>query len=173
MSVAQFGTMLLAKAKELQLDQRPIQGCTQSQIDEIKLLTGVDRFPEVYVQFLRYFGVASGNIFPGTDIHYDSIPELKDAAADVLEENDINFTLPERAFVFLVHQGYAFMYFMLDEETDDPPVFKWSEDDFSEPYLYKDGPIKEWNHLSEVLTDFILIKEGEQAQRQFLEDVFR
>jgi hypothetical protein len=35
--------------------------------------------------------------------------------------------LPNKAFVFFMHQGYQFMYFIADSSSDDPPVFYYLE----------------------------------------------
>jgi hypothetical protein len=57
--------------------------------------------------------------------------ELKHEFIETLKIMPIaKFQLPEKAFVFWMHEGYQFMYFVLDEnnDDDDPRVFFWQDD---------------------------------------------
>jgi hypothetical protein len=45
-------------------------------------------------------------------------------ATELLKENDL--VLPENAYVFHMHQGYTFDFFLL-QEGDDPPVYYYLE----------------------------------------------
>ena len=52
---------------------------------------------------------------------------MREWADEMLAENGRPFELPPGAFVFLMHQGYQFMYFVCDGATDDPPVYYYLE----------------------------------------------
>jgi hypothetical protein len=54
------------------------------------------------------------------------MPDLH-RAADTLLREDGQPLLPKNAFVFLMHQGYHFMYFIADGQSDDPPVYYYLE----------------------------------------------
>jgi hypothetical protein len=66
----------------------------------------------------------------------DRLPETRPAAkenpaatASMLRSQGSPFRLPERAVVFLMHQGYFFVFFVADGATEDPPVFACQEGD--------------------------------------------
>jgi hypothetical protein len=87
------------------------------------------RFPAAYKAFLLILGRDGGSDFMGSDCTIRSLPELRGWAEELLRECGSRETLPENAVVFLMHQGYFFAYFLVDEGTDDPPVFAYQEGD--------------------------------------------
>ena len=71
---------------------------------------------------------------------------LMHEAKSLLAEDEAGVTLGENAFVFLMHQGYEFLYFYLSE-GDDRPV-----------YQYVEGigmPMLAWKSFSDFLKDTI------------------
>ena len=59
--------------------------------------------------------------------------ELRGWAEELLVESDSKFSLPPECFVFAMHQGYQFMYFLCDG-NEDPEVLYYLEGE-KEPYL--------------------------------------
>ncbi len=102
-----------------------IQGCSDA---EIKLLEShlKRKLPALYRNFLTGMGKGAGLFFRGTDLFFPALLELRNYAEELLRENDISWKLPEDACVFLMHQGYQFMYFKTTQ-GDDPPVFHYLE----------------------------------------------
>jgi hypothetical protein len=87
--------------------------------------------PTCYRQLLLVMGRDAGEFFIGSDIFgktIDGLLDLQRAALDLITENGNRVRLPDAAFVFLMHQGYTFAYFRLDD-GDDPPVFVYLEPD--------------------------------------------
>lgn len=74
--------------------------------------------------------------FIGTDMDEGLIGDLNQWAEELLAESESNFKLPDNAFVFAMHQGYIFMYFICNgiadpevwyyHEGDPEPRVKWS-----------------------------------------------
>jgi hypothetical protein len=84
-------------------------------------------FPAAYKAFLLILGRDGGPDHVGSDCTTDDLPRLRGWAEELLENCGSPFHLPTKAVVFLMHQGYAFTYFVADGRTDDPPVFSYLE----------------------------------------------
>ncbi|WP_444911673.1 SMI1/KNR4 family protein [Microbulbifer sp. PAAF003] len=76
----------------------------------------------------------------GTDVDFPRLAELQEWARELLEEDNSNFKLPENSFVFLMHQGYQFMYFVCDG-NENPEVWYYNEGDME--------PAVKWKSFSE------------------------
>ena len=97
---------------------------------------------------------------------------IKEGAEELLEDDDTwlieergaegnPFELPDDAFIFLMHQGYQFMYFHTADRNEDPPVYYYLE---WAAYFYHlrrgekedtGNPYRLAERLSEFLTVFI------------------
>ena len=102
-----------------------IQGCSLEEINALEKFFGV-LFPESYRSFLTCVGKQAGKLFTGTDCFYIDLQTLRSVAEALLKENEEDFILPQEAFVFSMHQGYEFLFF-LTSMGDDPPVFQYVE----------------------------------------------
>jgi hypothetical protein len=101
------------------------RGCTEAEIQRLE--THFDlHLPERYREFLRMMGRGAGEFFIGIDVFYSVLFKLKSWAEELLKECSTDFKLPEDAFVFSMHQGYAFQYFLISE-GDDPPIYSYTE----------------------------------------------
>lgn len=103
-----------------------IIGCSSEQIKALEEHFSV-KLPKLYREFLSIMGIRAGSFYVGTQIFYDSLFVLKEAAQSLLKFNKVPFVLPKDAFVFLSHQGYQFMYFCTDTNEDDPAVYYYLE----------------------------------------------
>jgi hypothetical protein len=107
-----------------------IIGCDDREIQEIMSAQNVMRLPKIYDFFLRKLGKKAGSFLSGDDFLHPSVLELKQELIETLKIRPIaKFQLPEKAFVFWMHQGYQFMYFVLNKnnDDDDPRVFYWDD----------------------------------------------
>jgi hypothetical protein len=126
-----------------------IIGCDDREIQEIMSAQNITRLPKIYDFFLRKLGKKAGNFSIGDEFLYSSLLYLKQFLIEELEMTpDVTFQLPEQAFVFWMHEGYQFMYFVLDEnnDDDDPRVFFW-EDNMQQPeegYPYFSNHLTAW-----------------------------
>lgn len=102
-----------------------VVGCTPDEIHRLEQKFGVT-LPAVYREFLEKMGKNAGMLFRGTNVFYNRLFELRTDSEELLAENQESFHLSEDAFVFLMHQGYEFMYFSTNA-GDDPPVFQYVE----------------------------------------------
>lgn len=82
--------------------------------------------PGAYKEFLLWMGSGAGPFLRGEDCFFPLLPHLQEDAALLLAEEEFPQSLPDDAFVFLMHQGYQFAFFRLTE-GEDPPVYHYRE----------------------------------------------
>jgi hypothetical protein len=102
-----------------------IVGCSAEEIAGVER-TAPGPLPLAYKSFLSAAGRDAPGFFTGTSLFLGQIEDLTESAADLLRENNEPFSLPPGAFVFSMHQGYVFHYFVVPG-GDDPPVFTYCE----------------------------------------------
>jgi len=99
------------------------RGATDTAIAELEHYAG-GPLPLAYRIFLERMGESAGGLFRGSHALLSQKWSLKyrTFAERMLEKNKAEFAIPGNAFVFLMHQGYQFLYICLDE-GEDPPVY--------------------------------------------------
>jgi SMI1 / KNR4 family (SUKH-1) len=107
------------KAMAVRLDSR---GCSPEEITNVESDQGI-RLPPNYRRFLELMGRDGGGLVGGSDLCCPDMLGLRQNAIDLLAENESVLQLPEDAVVFMMHQGYQFMYL----QGDDPRVHWWTE----------------------------------------------
>lgn len=122
--------MYLDKVKKQLIDLKLVSpdeliGCTQDEVIQLEQELGV-WLPKAYQEFLLLMGYGRGKFLRGSDCFFRDLPFLKDWAIELLEENNFPASLPEDAFVFLMHQGYQFSFFRVSE-GEDPPTYSYCE----------------------------------------------
>lgn len=80
---------------------------------------------EAYRLFLQLIGSGAGFFLQGSDVYYPKMLGLKEAACDLLSENESPFVFENSDRVFLMHQGYCFDF--LRGSGPDPEVWSYSE----------------------------------------------
>lgn len=103
-----------------------IVGCSEEEIASLERQYRV-RLPDAYRCFLKTMGHKAGSFFQGTDWQYGYLQTLHASAETLLKSANGSFQLPDNAFVFAMHQGYSFLYFLTD--NDDPHVVLYVEDE--------------------------------------------
>jgi hypothetical protein len=83
--------------------------------------------PLAYRQYLAWMGEDYSGIFQGTNCFMPDVATNTAALPTLLAENQIAFALPVSYLVFCMHQGYVAVWFTLPKESDDPPVWFFSE----------------------------------------------
>lgn len=131
-----------------------LAGCTPEEIALLEHKFGI-KLPELYCDWLRTMGRDAGHYLQGSDAFYPAILELRDWATELLVENGNPFSLPDDAFVFLMHQGYQFLYFRTVSQNPDPPVM----------YYFEGKPLSQgWPTLSryfqQVLEDHLKVRKS-------------
>ncbi|TMV50639.1 SMI1/KNR4 family protein [Paenibacillus mesophilus] len=135
-----------------------IEGFTELEVEQCEQAIGF-HLPHQYREFLLSVGHKAGLLFQGTDVLFQNVEgllELRKAADDLLNENEEDFNLPSDAFVYSMHQGYEFNYFIVSEGNN-PPVYQYVEGD--------GPPVLVWDSFSTFLKKSInscaqSIKEG-------------
>jgi hypothetical protein len=102
-----------------------MRGCTDGEVEKLEKHFNI-KLPSVYRDFLLAMGHGAGSLYTGTHFTYEHLFELRGWAEELLADVGPDFYLPDDAFVFLMHQGYDFLYFQTSE-GDDPPVYEFLE----------------------------------------------
>lgn len=103
-----------------------LAGLREEEIREVARRQGVARLPAAYGRFLSRLGRSAGDFLRGSDVLYPDLLPLKDYARQLLEEDEADLVLGPEHFVFLMHQGYQFLYFDA-AESEDPAVYLYLE----------------------------------------------
>ncbi len=120
---------LISRLRETELSSLAgFEGCSEDQISQVAQAQGIETLPEVYRDILSLMGRRAGRFLVGSEAYYPEIMGLRSAAESLLRENRVPYCLPANAFVFLMHQGYFFCYFLCGG-TDDPAVYYYCEGD--------------------------------------------
>lgn len=80
--------------------------------------------PAAYKEFLAHLGRSAGSFLRGSDFTCDQLWRINREARELVRERGVD--LPRAAVVFLMHQGYQFLYFHA-AEGDDPEVHRYEE----------------------------------------------
>lgn len=130
-----FGSVILQFKRELEKHGRveahgqwKIIGCTDHDIAAVMQAQNIKFLPSLYREFLISMGNSAGNAFRGSDYQYAYLLRAKDDANYLLRMMRLSLELPPDAFVFMVHQGYIFYFFLTASQHDDPAVFAFHED---------------------------------------------
>ena len=102
------------------------EGCSEAEVVALEQAVGLS-LPPAFRAYLRRCGKVPDEVFVGSDCRYGHLLHLREYAGRLLQENDRPFKLPKEAFVFLMHQGYQFLYFLADGKSPDPAVHHYLE----------------------------------------------
>ena len=114
----------LKRAKQLLKDVK-VEGCVIHEIVDLEKQLEI-YLPESYKEFLLWMGKNPDVFLLGSEVEYSSLVKIQKWANDLLEEKDLE-PLSNNAFVFYMHQGYQFTYFLLNE-SEDPQVYLFDEE---------------------------------------------
>lgn len=92
----------------------PMKPCNEDEILKLKKLMPTKELPLTYLEFMCKAGNGI-EFLAGTHYSMKYILELKEWAVELLDENNFPKKLTDNQFVFMIHQGYMFWYFNLDE----------------------------------------------------------
>jgi len=101
------------------------QPANQKEINSLELRLS-NSLPQAYKEFLLWGGKNAGEIWGGSVYCITEILDIQDVASELLDEKNFPLALPKKSFVFLMHQGYQFMFFETSN-GDDPPVYFYTE----------------------------------------------
>jgi SMI1 / KNR4 family (SUKH-1) len=101
-------------------------GCSDDEIKALEMQYDL-QFPAIYRIFLTHMGHYARDFLVGTDWKYPRLKDLRGYAESLIAESNTSYRLPKNAFVFVMHQGYSFLFF--HATSDDPPVWLYEECD--------------------------------------------
>lgn len=124
-----------------------IAPCTEEEVWALEKELG-RALPAAYREFLLWMGHNDGNLQRGTNWLYEDLAFLQEDAVELMQQDAFPVTLPQDAFVFLMHAHYQFAFFRTSE-GDDPPVYMYVETDEEIALKISDS------HYSDFLLDLV------------------
>ncbi|UOF16273.1 SMI1/KNR4 family protein [Lysobacter capsici] len=106
-----------------------IRGCSSTEVSALEKRIGY-ALPDSYREFLLAMGWGAGDFLRGTDIFYPHLESLRGEAEALLKENSTKLPSPDESFIFSMHQGYEFNFFVVNGHND-PPIWQYIEGDTS------------------------------------------
>ena len=136
------------------LSQPPLIGCSDEEVEALRVAQGVDRLPALYVEFMRQMGRADGGLGKpfDADFSYAAVIDLKSPELGYALPILRSLGLERENFVFLSDNGNFLYTFNTDDTIDDPVVYNFHEgSEIGEPYYVK----AEVGSLAGFLTDCV------------------
>lgn len=90
--------------------RRDARGCSNEDLARLALQCSVP-LPETYRQFMQIAGKGVDDFLSGSDFTLEDLDGMRDAANELLAGAGLA-PLPPEAFVFTMHQGYQFFFFL-------------------------------------------------------------
>ncbi|MFJ6267092.1 SMI1/KNR4 family protein [Lysinibacillus xylanilyticus] len=127
----------------LEKDSYPMEPCSKDDLSKLVKLSSPRTLPKTYLDFMNKAGNGI-EFLVGTDYSMKYIFDLKEWAIELLEENNFIKKLTDNQFIFMMHQGYIFWFFNLND-GDDPAVYYYDES----------VELDDFNKVSDTLSDFL------------------
>ncbi|KOP69346.1 hypothetical protein AMS59_23510 [Lysinibacillus sp. FJAT-14745] len=128
----------------LEKDSYPMKPCSKDDRSKLVKLSPTRTLPKTYLDFMNKAGNGI-EFLVGTDYSMKYIIDLKEWAIELLEENNFIKKLTDNQFIFMMHQGYMFWFFNLND-GDDPAVYRYDES----------VELDDFNKVSDTLSDFLI-----------------
>jgi hypothetical protein len=87
-----------------------LRGCSMREVGKIETFFNIE-LPLVYKDFLLSMGKDAGAFMKGSSAVYKEIFDLREGSIRLLNEDNFK-ALPDDVFVFWMHQGYQFSFFL-------------------------------------------------------------
>lgn len=104
--------------------ERDIFPISAVEIDRVERDQGV-RLPAAYRKFLMRMGGGFGNVCSHADMFFPAMLGLRSDTEELLQFNDIDYTLKEVDVPFHMHEGYYVAW--MSGGGENPPVYSYSE----------------------------------------------
>jgi len=128
----------------LEKNSYPMKPCSKDDLSILVKLSSTRTLPKTYLDFMNKAGNGI-EFLVGTDYSMKYIFDLKEGAIELLEENKFIKKLTENQYIFMMHQGYIFWFFNLND-GDDPAVYCYDES----------VELDDFNKVSDTLSDFLI-----------------
>jgi len=128
----------------LEKDTYPMKPCSKDDLSKLVKLSPTRTLPKTYLDFMNKAGNGI-EFLVGTNYSMKYIFDLKEWAIELLEENNFTKKLTDNQFIFMMHQGYMFWFFYVNDE-DDPAVYCYDES----------VELDDFNKVSDTLSDFLI-----------------
>ena len=134
-------------------------GCEPEEVDRLEAELGYS-VPAAYREFLLWMGRDRRGVFVGSDCFIEHILENNELLPELLEENNVQFSLPDRYIAFFTHQGYIAAWFPVSGHPD-PISWCFNESTMSAPE--EQGPFTAFI-LAELIANAELTRESHERR---------
>ncbi|MBD2806992.1 SMI1/KNR4 family protein [Xenorhabdus sp. ZM] len=99
-----------------------VVGCNREQISSLEEKQG--NLSEFYKLYLKYMGVNPGDFRIGSAMLFSDLNDINEETLVLMCDN--NIIPPTGIFTFLMHQGYASLFFT-DRDSEDSKIYCYTE----------------------------------------------
>jgi hypothetical protein len=105
-----------------------LRGCSEEDIAGLERHFAL-RLPAAYKDFLQAIGRNPGPLMNDCQFRCQDLPSMDDFARGMLAACEGgSLWLPSKAFIWLTRPPEQFLYFVADDSSEDPPVFRYVEE---------------------------------------------
>lgn len=104
----------------------PVSGCSDEQIERMKIGQGVEQLPELYIQFAKCMGNGAGLLFDYITATCNYLENIKPRIEEYFHNSFERFEFGLAPDVFIIHanrEGFVFFHTNLD--NDNPAVYQF------------------------------------------------
>lgn len=123
------------------LKESEILGCTSVEIEEIKRGQGISRLPESYEMFLSKCGKSMGVFSGELELEFENLLDYKDYFIERASQDWPELIVPNDAFIFSDHLGYAFTTFDTADDAESSIILYVMGE---ENYVSNEGSFLDW-----------------------------
>jgi hypothetical protein len=100
----------------------PIAGCSEAEIEQVRLWQRLEHLPEAYAIYLKIMGKGV-TPWRSPDSGYADLETMKYDAIDNIIDCHNSVKLPDDALVFLTHQHDIYWFMLTRDQNNNPPVY--------------------------------------------------
>ena len=101
-------------------------GCSKQEIKQLENALDII-LPRAYRCFLEEIGKSADKFLCGSDFSITELVDIQQEAKYLLNEYDNTNILHKKHFIFLMHQGYQFLFFDTSSKEADPKIYLYIE----------------------------------------------
>lgn len=101
-------------------------GVSSDEIKNLETSLGLT-LPIIYKDFLRILGKKAGSLCTDVSFFFHEVATLKEELQEMIDEEELEFTIPELAVVFSGYQGFQYHYFLSDG-NENPEIYRIMDD---------------------------------------------
>ncbi len=152
------------------VQREQIRGCSEAELLRLEAHYHVT-LPQAFRAFLKYLGKNTEYLTHDGFLSYEYLINMKEGFMAMLEEDGYDNDIPANTFFIAESQGMCYFYFLLEPGKENPPIYRWLNDEISQSYAsftdWLDARIEEKRHCMEI------DKIREREKREKYAEIFK